>query len=381
MITQELIGYIKKELASGKTKDEIVKNLLSQGWNDTDLEEAFKQIVSNISVDHISGSENLNSSTDVNYQNQVSNSEIRDLPSGWALLKEAWTFYQTRLLVTLGLSFLLTLFSFIYEFFIKNKLEPITSFDLFFSPSNIPFILGGILIFFIQIWIYLSLIFVIKDSEEKITILEALKRGKNKILNMFLVSILFFLIVIGGTFPLVIPGIILSISFVFYPFIIVSENLKGFKALVKSREYVKGYWWQILGRIFFLPLLVFLFSLAILFLVFVIRFLVGGFSVSFFGMVFWGLLMLILLPLFITYSFLIYKKIKIIKNNFIWTKSKRTEILCIVLVLWAIFLFLVFFYRINSSRNNYSMPEYTPSIVEQEKIEINFNLNGSNLAE
>ncbi|MEI6280911.1 MAG: hypothetical protein WCP17_02845 [bacterium] len=45
MITQELLGYIRGEIAKGRTREEINTSLLSGGgWNENDLSEAFKAI-------------------------------------------------------------------------------------------------------------------------------------------------------------------------------------------------------------------------------------------------------------------------------------------------------------------------------------------------
>jgi hypothetical protein len=46
MITQELLGYIRAEVAKGKTREEIHKALISGGgWSEDDLSEAFRTII------------------------------------------------------------------------------------------------------------------------------------------------------------------------------------------------------------------------------------------------------------------------------------------------------------------------------------------------
>jgi len=45
MITQELIAFIKKELVSGKTQEQVKSELISQGgWSSPDIEEGFKSV-------------------------------------------------------------------------------------------------------------------------------------------------------------------------------------------------------------------------------------------------------------------------------------------------------------------------------------------------
>ncbi len=46
MITPELLGYIRSELAKGKTREEIHTTLIhGGGWKDEDLEEAFREVL------------------------------------------------------------------------------------------------------------------------------------------------------------------------------------------------------------------------------------------------------------------------------------------------------------------------------------------------
>src|SRR3989344_2174241 len=46
MITPELIGYIRGEFAKGKTREEIHQTLVSEGgWNEVDLNEAFRTVI------------------------------------------------------------------------------------------------------------------------------------------------------------------------------------------------------------------------------------------------------------------------------------------------------------------------------------------------
>lgn len=63
-----------------------------------------------------------------------------------------------------------------------------------------------------------------------------------------LISILNILAVLGGFVLLVVPGIILSIGLMFANYVLVVEDKRGMNALTASRDYVKGYWWAVLGR-------------------------------------------------------------------------------------------------------------------------------------
>ena len=54
---------------------------------------------------------------------------------------------------------------------------------------------------------------------------------------------------LGGAIMLVIPGIWLVVGFIFASYVVILEDTYGLAALVKSRAYVRGYWWAIFGRL------------------------------------------------------------------------------------------------------------------------------------
>lgn len=60
----------------------------------------------------------------------------------------------------------------------------------------------------------------------------------------------------AGFVLFVIPGIIFSVWFSFTVYILVNEGISGRMALLKSRNYVRGYWWPVFGRMLILVLLV-----------------------------------------------------------------------------------------------------------------------------
>ncbi len=71
-------------------------------------------------------------------------------------------------------------------------------------------------------------------------------------------SILYLLIVSGGLFLLIIPGIIWGIRYVFAPFLVIMEGIGGREALSSSKAITRGRMGGILGREFVFGLLSFL---------------------------------------------------------------------------------------------------------------------------
>ncbi len=67
--------------------------------------------------------------------------------------------------------------------------------------------------------------------------------------GFFLLSVLLFLITLGGSILLIIPGIIFSVWFSFARFVFIDQNLGIRASLSKSRELIKNRFWPVLGRL------------------------------------------------------------------------------------------------------------------------------------
>lgn len=66
-----------------------------------------------------------------------------------------------------------------------------------------------------------------------------------KIINYFVASLLFGLMVIVGLILLVVPGIYLALKFHLFSYLIVDKNLGAIDALKKSAEITKGSMWNL----------------------------------------------------------------------------------------------------------------------------------------
>lgn len=65
------------------------------------------------------------------------------------------------------------------------------------------------------------------------------------------VSLLAGFVIYGG-FLLIVPGIFFAVALSFVGYVVITEDARGFAALQRSRELVRGVWWPVLGRIFLL---------------------------------------------------------------------------------------------------------------------------------
>jgi uncharacterized membrane protein len=86
-----------------------------------------------------------------------------------------------------------------------------------------------------------------------------------KIVNYFIASFLFGLMVIAGLILLIVPGIYLALKFHLFSYLIVDKNLGAIDALKESAKITKGSMWNLL--IFWIVTMIVVIIGAILFLV------------------------------------------------------------------------------------------------------------------
>jgi len=177
---------------------------------------------------------------------------------------------------------------------VQSALTP--AFPLFTIPWYLflPIILAASLV---SILGSASLISAVKEVPKNWKIKGVIKEGWSKYLSFLLVSLLTGLVVGLGFLLLIIPGIIFAIWFVFSAYIVICEDKKGCKALSRSKELVKGYWWPTAKRVFALMIITILFSLGSQFIPYL-----GQFAY-----------MILFTPFSVIYIYLIYQNLKEIK--------------------------------------------------------------------
>ena len=130
---------------------------------------------------------------------------------------------------------------------------------IFLSGFDMAFMLFGALVFLIvflafliiNLLSYLSLFYSLKENLP--LTMENVKglflRAWNVAGSYAWVAFLAGIIAVLGFILLIIPGIIFSVWFCFSSFVLIFEGVRGLKALKKSKELAKGYWWPIFGRL------------------------------------------------------------------------------------------------------------------------------------
>jgi hypothetical protein len=117
--------------------------------------------------------------------------------------------------------------------------------DFLYLPFSL---LLMVVAFVAMLWGGTAAVIVLRDREENLSIKEAYKRSQSKLWPVIWVAIIVCFIVGGASMLFIIPGLILAFYFLFAKIIVITEEETGLKALVKSREYLRGYFWPVVGR-------------------------------------------------------------------------------------------------------------------------------------
>lgn len=216
------------------------------------------------------------------------------------LLSQVWQIYKARFWVIFGLVIL----PFAISRFSSSAVVP--------KPIVILFSVAGIIV---GVWFAVALLFAIRDREQKIGFQESLAKGWHKLTSYWWVSALTALVVMGGFFLLIVPGVIFSVWFGLAAFVLVSEDLKGMNALFRSKQLVQGYWKSVFWRLFVMGALV----AAIVLGFEVFSYLLQNQTLKLIGQ----LATILVAPIATIYSFLIYEDLKKIKQGIVFESPKR----------------------------------------------------------
>ena len=110
-------------------------------------------------------------------------------------------------------------------------------------------LIGVLLAIILEIWIFSTLFYALKQGDNNTKLKEVMSQGWQNLASFFWVGFLRGVIVLLGFICFIVPGIVFSIWFSFAPYVFIFEGKKGFEALKRSKELVKGKWWPIFWRI------------------------------------------------------------------------------------------------------------------------------------
>lgn len=160
---------------------------------------------------------------------------IQLLKDSFALVKENLSLLFAILIVPIILSFLVALLAPNPEVGITPALNVIVYFAL--------------VVLYMVVSVLMSVALIIVIDKKAVTAKEAYKQSMKYFWRYVGLSILMSIILVIGFLLFIIPGIIMSVWFAFATLILILENSTIVESMKKSREYVRGKWWQILGRL------------------------------------------------------------------------------------------------------------------------------------
>ncbi len=179
----------------------------------------------------------------------------KPLPKISTLIKGSWSAFRAEPKKFIMLS----LVSMLPTAFFTVEIAAFTEFNLAqVLPLPVTMLLVILMILSAPFLVYLALwgsaaFIVAALNPEGQSANQAFLSSKKYIGPLLLLGIIEALAVLGGLVLLVIPGLILAMWFTYATFIVVDEDLRGFKALERSRAYVTGRFWRTLWAL--LPLI------------------------------------------------------------------------------------------------------------------------------
>ena len=191
------------------------------------------------------------------------------------IFSETWTLYKSRVipialvsLLSLLVSIMLLVAGGASAFFFLGGQSFFTG-----DPKEIllnPAVIGiGALLLLVAVllmtWCHAAILTV--TVRQDINIISGLVTSWKYVFPLLWISSLYVGIVIAGSVFFILPGLMLALSMSLCFFIMVEEERTGIDALLASRLYIRGHWWNTLFKF----LLVWIISLAIILLPFPVR--------------------------------------------------------------------------------------------------------------
>ncbi len=308
------------------------------------------------------------------------------LPGVASLLRETIKAYRERFFTYLGIVLLpagfMALLGFAASsiFSIQDTVANFSSGTVseILQPNLLlPFFFVVLINALVQVWSLVSLLCAVRDREKPEGVIAAFQKGWKKILPYIWIVFLIGFIIMGGFVFFFIPALIFSVWFSFAVLILITEDIRGLDALLKSKEYVSGQWWPVFWRQTIGALVISLTATVLSFILsFILGLLVGkgGGSLA-------SALTMVFVPLAAVYSFLLYEELKRIKGEFDFTPKKKEKIaflsvgfLGTAIMLAAVAGGIVLFSRIFLSQGSMSQAQDARIIANMSQLRVTAEL-------
>ncbi len=221
MQNDEIAKYVADERARGVREEDIKTELLAKGWKVEDVNFATREALGNASVSSIPSGQ---------------------LSSIGTLFSETWNEMQAHFSLIASIMVVPVILYFAASLG-KGMMTPQDMFSsgLVYVVAQLA---GGIILI-------LATIGIIKQVKTgwKLSVEDTYKVAMPYFWPLVWASFLSGLVVIGGAFLFIVPGIILGVMLSFSRIAVVVDNQRGMNALMWSKELVRGVWWEVFKRL------------------------------------------------------------------------------------------------------------------------------------
>ncbi len=170
------------------------------------------------------------------------------------LFKKSFSFYKERLYLIMTLS-LIPFANFVVISLLTELIDVKMDSTSMLVGLGIIFFLFIIFSVVVNLWVQMTYFYLIKEKDVTKDAKSLLLFSWSNIASYSWVLFLVGLVTMAGFILFIIPGILFVIWFSLSLYVFVFENMLGMKALYRSKELVKGYWWAVLGRLFIFGLI------------------------------------------------------------------------------------------------------------------------------
>lgn len=239
----------------------------------------------------------------------------KEMESIGSLLGKSWEAYRKNFakfmalivlysLPWLAIALITTLFK-ASNYLLENNLTWLTLINIFLALLMLAGLLLGVVIYFSA---QAAIFVLIQKEKTKLSISKLFYEGKKYAWDYFVLGILSLILIALWTLLLIIPGFIFMIYYSVAFWVMFVENKKGYAALKRSKQLIKGNWWRVFWRIF-----------SVTFFLWFIFILPVYFMETKQAVETWrditNVLNVIISPFMVAYSYFIYKDLLRIKKN------------------------------------------------------------------
>lgn len=306
MPNEQLLAYIRSEVARGMDRNVLIRELLSKGWQVTDINAAFG------AVDSPSGAPSVSASVVPPAQsfqgtNQTPSTQPTipsEFPGVFSLINDGMSIYRARLGAFLGLGGLVILWQVIFTlvwigFLFGGLALFVSSKSLLLIPVGIVAFIGIIVgAMWINTWFGLGIAHAVRGQAEAIGIRESLRRARPQVWSAYwlmlitagvyigylliavflpsiaLFSLFWFVGAASSVVAIIIIGVFAIIAFITVTLVaftrfslsvwsLVDGEARGVRALLTSWKRVRSYSKVLMWRLFWIGILFFVSYLVI----------------------------------------------------------------------------------------------------------------------